>query len=65
MSKFSHDVAEPPPPGLRQYLDVFFENSRAKNETLWFYNAVIMHPKDTDGMANSEDPHQTAPVGAV
>ena len=30
----------------------------------WFYDAV-MHPKDADGMANSEDPDQTAPSGAV
>ena len=24
-----------------------------------------MRPKDADGMANSEDPDQTAPLGAV
>ena len=24
-----------------------------------------MHPKDTEGIANSVDPDQTAPVGAV
>ena len=24
-----------------------------------------MHPKDADGIANSEDPDQTAPLGAV
>ena len=35
-----------------------------KNRTVWFNNAV-MHPKDADGMANSVDPDQTAPQGAV
>ena len=34
-----------------------------KNGTVCFYIAV-MHPKDVDGMANSVDPDQTAPVGA-
>ena len=24
-----------------------------------------MHPKDADGIVNSEDPDQTAPLGAV
>ena len=24
---------------------------------------VVMHPKDSDGMANNIDPHQTAPSG--
>ena len=32
--------------------------------TVWFYKAV-MHPKDADGMANSVDPDQTAPLRAV
>ena len=32
--------------------------------TVWFYYRV-MGPKDTDGMANSVDPDQTAPLGAV
>ena len=27
---------------------------------LWFYHRV-MHPKDVNGIANSVDPHQTAP----
>ena len=30
----------------------------------WFYSAV-MQPNDADGMANSVDPDQTAPFGAV
>ena len=29
--------------------------------TVWFYDRV-MHPKDADGMANSVDPDQTAPL---
>ena len=29
-----------------------------------FYHRV-MHPKDADSIANSEDPDQTAPLGAV
>ena len=29
-----------------------------------FYHNV-MHPKDADSIANSEDPDQTAPIGAV
>ena len=29
-----------------------------------FYHTV-MHPKDADNIANSEDPDQTAPLGAV
>ena len=32
--------------------------------TMWFYPKV-MHPKEEDGMANSVDPDQTAPGGAV
>ena len=35
-----------------------------ENGTAWLNNAV-MHPKDADRMANSEDPDQTAPSGAV
>ena len=31
---------------------------------MWFYYRV-MSPNDTDGMANSVDPDQTAPLGAV
>ena len=31
---------------------------------MWFYHRV-MSPKDADGMANSVDPDQTAPLGAV
>ena len=36
----------------------------AKSWTVWFYDRV-MHSKATDGMANSIDPDQTAPLGAV
>ena len=32
-----------------------------KNGTVGIYNAV-MHPKDTDAMANAVDPDQTSPV---
>ena len=32
--------------------------------TRWLYYRV-MYPKDPDGMANSVDPDQTAPLGAV
>ena len=28
-------------------------------------NLRVFHPKDADGIANSEDPDQTAPLGAV
>ena len=31
---------------------------------MWLYPRV-MSPKDADGMANSVDPDQTAPLGAV
>ena len=31
---------------------------------MWLYHR-IMSPNDADGMANSEDPDQTAPLGAV
>ena len=31
---------------------------------LWLYHRV-MSPNDADGMANSVDPDQTAPLGAV
>ena len=31
---------------------------------MWLYYSV-MSPNDADGMANSVDPDQTAPVGAV
>ena len=29
------------------------------------YYSAVMHPKDADGVANNEDPDQTAPLGAV
>ena len=32
--------------------------------TMWLYHRV-MSPNDADGMANSADPDQTAPLGAV
>ena len=32
--------------------------------TRWLYHSV-MSPNDADGMANSVDPDQTAPLGAV
>ena len=31
---------------------------------MWLYDEV-MSPNDADGMANSVDPDQTAPLGAV
>ena len=31
---------------------------------MWIYHRV-MSPNDADGMANSVDPDQTAPLGAV
>ena len=34
------------------------------NKTVCFTH-VVMCPKDADGMANSVDPDQTGPVGAV
>ena len=34
------------------------------NCMVWFFRAV-MHLQDTEGMANSADPNQTAPQGAV
>ena len=35
-----------------------------KNETAWF-DYVVMHPRDADGMVNNVDLDQTAPLGAV
>ena len=35
-----------------------------KFEPMWLYHRV-MSPNDADGMANSVDPDQTAPLGAV
>ena len=31
---------------------------------MWLYHRVLS-PNDADGMANSADPDQTAPLGAV
>ena len=38
--------------------------NHSKIWTMWLYHRV-MSPNDADGMANSVDPDQTAPVGAV
>ena len=38
--------------------------NHSKIWTMWLYNRV-MSPNDADGMANSVDPDQTAPLGAV
>ena len=38
--------------------------NHAKIWTRWFYR-IVMHLKDADGIANSVDPDQTAPPGAV
>ena len=38
--------------------------NHSKIWTMWLYNRV-MSPNDADGMANSEDPDQTASLGAV
>ena len=38
--------------------------NHSKILTMWLYHRV-MSPNDADGMANSIDPDQTAPLGAV
>ena len=38
--------------------------NHSKILTMWLYRRV-MSPNDADGMANSVDPNQTAPLGAV
>ena len=38
--------------------------NHSKNLSMWFYHRV-MSQNDADGMANSVDPDQTAPLGAV
>ena len=38
--------------------------NHSKIWTMWLYHSV-MSPNDADGMANSADPDQTAPLGAV
>ena len=38
--------------------------NHSKIWTMWLYHRV-MSPNDADGMANSEDPDKTAPLGAV
>ena len=52
-------------PKFPKYLDT--QNiccNHSKIWTLWLYHRV-MSPNDADGMANSVDPDQTAPLGAV
>ena len=39
-------------------------SNHSKIWTIWLYHRV-MCPNDADGMANSVDPDQTAPLGAV
>ena len=39
-------------------------SNHSKILTKWLYHGV-MCPNDADGMANSADPDQTAPLGAV
>ena len=41
------------------YLNYFLENG-----TFWYYN-ILMRPIEAYGIANSVDPDQTAPFGAV
>ena len=38
--------------------------NHSKIWTMWLYHRVV-GPNDADGMANSVDPDQTAPLGAV
>ena len=38
--------------------------NHSKVWTMWLYH-TLMSPNDADGMANSVDPDQTAPLGAV
>ena len=38
--------------------------NHSKIGTMWLYHSV-MSPNDADGVANSVDPDQTAPLGAV
>ena len=38
--------------------------NHSKVWTMWLYDG-LMSPNDADGMANSVDPDQTAPLGAV
>ena len=38
--------------------------NHSKIWTMWLYHRV-MSPNDADGIANSVDPDQTAPLGAV
>ena len=39
-------------------------SNHSKVWTMWLYH-TLMNPNDADGMANSVDPDQTAPLGAV
>ena len=47
-----------------KYSDTQICCNHSKIWTTWLYH-VVMSPKDADGMANSADPDQTAPLGAV
>ena len=38
--------------------------NHSKILTMWFYHRVLS-PNDADGMANSVDPDQTAPLGSA
>ena len=47
-----------------KYSDTQNIRNHSKIWTMWLYHRV-MSPNDADGMANSVDPDQTAPLGAV
>ena len=47
-----------------KYSDIQKICNHCKIWTMWLYPRV-MSPNDADGMANSVDPDQTAPLGAV
>ena len=59
--------------GADKMLTIIFQNFQIpskfvtitlKSKITWFYHRE-MPPKDAEGIANSEYPDQTAPVGAV
>ena len=55
-----------------QFIEKIYRKT-PKNSDTWKYSVIILiwifhrerHPNDADGMANSVDPDQTAPLGAV
>ena len=48
-----------------KYWDIYNSyHNCPKNLTVWFSSAAVQS-RDADGMANSVDPDQTAPLGAV